>query len=460
MVMTTLYQSFWSDIFGTTLLSPGKGGQLNGKACMSETEQRQNIMSLAAKEYRHNNFAQAELLCRYLLSNYGGHVDALNLLGMVAMKVKRADIAKRYFERALVMQPRSSMLIKNLTSANDLLRESEPASADQDNGRIRYHVIKSWGCGFWSDVNQVLGHLLLAEITKRRPLVLWGSNSLFSESTNDNAFEYFFDVASPVTLQDVTQAGQTYFPPKWNRENITVNDINKWNGPYSRMAGLYYLNCTDTVTVGDFSALVTDLVGWLPKSHPMYGQSITKHYRHLFQRYLHPRARYIHMANNFYLEHLSRYTSLAVHMRGSDKVFECSQLEAMNQAYPGHIDAFLRIYPDARIFLLTDSSTIHKKFCQRYHDHVVSSKCTRTEDEQGVHFLPCASRREIGGEVLIDALIAHQCDYFIGNGHSSVSNAIYHLKDWNTGSAKLLGGCRWYQSNLSLYDRGGEWSYN
>lgn len=42
-------------------------------------------------------------------------------------------------------------------------------------------LIKSWGYGFWSDVEHVIGALLLAEMTGRTPVVHWGGNSYFSD---------------------------------------------------------------------------------------------------------------------------------------------------------------------------------------------------------------------------------------------------------------------------------------
>ncbi|MCR2600326.1 hypothetical protein NSP09_24715, partial [Salmonella enterica] len=57
----------------------------------------------------------------------------------------------------------------------------------------RYLVIKSWGFGFWSDVSQVLGSLLLAEITGRTPVTHWGRNSLFNDGSNRDSFALYFE---------------------------------------------------------------------------------------------------------------------------------------------------------------------------------------------------------------------------------------------------------------------------
>jgi hypothetical protein len=39
------------------------------------------------------------------------------------------------------------------------------------DGHARYLLIKAWGFGFWADLDHVLGALLLADLTRRVPVV-------------------------------------------------------------------------------------------------------------------------------------------------------------------------------------------------------------------------------------------------------------------------------------------------
>lgn len=41
-------------------------------------------------------------------------------------------------------------------------------------------------------------------------------------------------------------------------------------------------------------------------------------------------------------------------------------------------------------------------------------------------------------EVIKDTYLAAQCDFFIGNGYSSLSNTVLRLKDWPETNIKLL----------------------
>ena len=77
------------------------------------------------------------------------------------------------------------------------------------------NAIKSWGFGFWPNVSQVLGALLLAEATGRVPLVHWGRNSLFGDGSARDAFGHYFEPVSNVTLEDLaTIPDANCFPPK------------------------------------------------------------------------------------------------------------------------------------------------------------------------------------------------------------------------------------------------------
>src|SRR5215213_4962540 len=72
-------------------------------------------------------------------------------------------------------------------------RVGAPRGNDLTTDRARFLLIKSWGKGFWSDVDHVLGALLAAEMTRRTPIVHWGDNCLFTAPGVDNAWAQFFE---------------------------------------------------------------------------------------------------------------------------------------------------------------------------------------------------------------------------------------------------------------------------
>src|SRR5439155_9625215 len=123
---------------------------------------------------------------------------------------------------------------------------------------------------------------------------------------------------------------------------------------------------------------VVSVLPWTPKSHPLHGRSIDDAYRHLVGKYLRLRPHLAEAVDRFYAEHLAGRPSLAVHARGTDKMFEQSTLGKVNAAYPPLIEHYLERFPEARILLLTDDETIASEYRQRYGERLVLTPSTRT----------------------------------------------------------------------------------
>ncbi|MGA1709267.1 MAG: hypothetical protein ACO4CI_11335, partial [Phycisphaerales bacterium] len=57
----------------------------------------------------------------------------------------------------------------------------------------------------------------------------------------------------------------------------------------------------------------------------------------------------------------------------------------------------------------------------------------------------------LGREVLVDALVAARCEWFIGNGQSNVAAMIECLKDWPAGRCTLVRPSLFARPNLFLH---------
>jgi hypothetical protein len=158
-------------------------------------------LTFAEQALAEGNLAVCEIVCRDILDVAPQNSTALNLLGVVAANVGAIDHSTAYFEAALSAEPNNERIRKNF----NFLKNS-PRHQKNENLSSKYLVIKSWGFGFWSDVSQVIGSLLLAEITGRIPVTHWGKNSLFSNGSNRDSFKGYFNPASNVTLVSVLGA--------------------------------------------------------------------------------------------------------------------------------------------------------------------------------------------------------------------------------------------------------------
>lgn len=315
----------------------------------------------------------------------------------------------------------------------------------------RYLLIRAWGCGFWSDVDHLLGQLLLAEITGRTPVVHWGENSLYGGTRSEDAWRYFFESISDVKAVDLPWANALVYPPKWNADNATGPDLNQWEGEFSRQSAVLFLCRCETIVVSDFHTQVRQLAAWVPASHPLSGRDPDAIYRYLIAKYLHPRPDLLAEVDRFISERFAGRPYVAVHLRGLDKGSECHDLAAENAALLARVGALRKQQPGLGIFVLTDDLALLAEARRQFGDQVVVSDCTRSNGTQGVHFQSAKDdQRRLGVEVLQDALIASRAAAFVGLGSSNVGAMIAYLGNWQPGAFSLQGRSLHQQFNLML----------
>lgn len=415
---------------------------------MNDPEQ---FLQSAIAQYNRGNIPQTEALCRYLVSMGECLPATYNLLGMVSMSAGLPEHAAKYFQRALKQQASHKAAKKNLRLAKKAIKQK--TAAHSRRASEKFLLIKSWGCGFWADIDHVLGQLLLAEMTSRAPVVFWGTNSRYHDAVSENAFDLYFDPVSDFSLENIASENFSYFPPKWNKDNINIPEKDKWEGQYSRVAGLFSLAREEDVIVSDFHTYVNDLIPWLSKSSPLSGMETQQVYRHLFKKYFHLKPDIQQEIDQYAEKYFKAKNVLAVHVRGSDKITESSELYSINQQYEAHIKNFLDKDQEMAVFLLTDSVGILEEYKQKYGERLLYSDCFRTESEVGIHFHDQDNRRRLGIEILKDTYLAAMCDSFIGYGGTNVSTTVLHLKDWKKNNYVLLGTNSLVQPHLFLHNR-------
>lgn len=296
----------------------------------------------------------------------------------------------------------------------------------------RFLLIKSWGCGFWSDVDHVMGQLLAAEITNRIPVIYWGPNSLYSESFKSNAFDLYFEPISNYTIHDLMNPEYTFYPPIWKYNNLLVEDLDKVAWTYRNLGEM--ISSDANVVVSDVHYFVRPILNFVPKDHWAYGMTAHQIYRCLFDKYIRLKPDISDEINEFYNENLKgHYPLLGVHIRGGDKVREVENLSRLNKQYHIEINRFIKKYDVKKILLLTDCEAILQDFQKRYKDMVVFTDCRRgaaNDVKNAPHLQDYTLKRRKGIEIIKDTYLATKCDLFIGNGYSNVSYTVKRLKDW------------------------------
>jgi protein O-GlcNAc transferase len=407
-------------------------------------DNQEEWLAVALRTLEAGNLAASEIVCREILDMDPRNTTALNALGLIACRVGALEHAASYFTEAVRSDPTNTKARSNL----DLLAHTA-RSQERGNSTQRYLVIKSWGSGFWSDVSHVLGALLLAEITERIPVVHWGKNSLFSEGSDEDAFRFYFQPASNVTLADLASLKQpTFFPPKWNAANLAQDNIMKWNGPWSRMAALFFLARSETIAVSDFYIGAVNVASWIPGWHPLHGRTLDEIYRYLVDKFLHPQSAVQTAAEHFVCSRLNSGPFVAIHIRGSDKMAENQSARAVHR---DSLSALNTIDPTWPIFLLTDDARWKAQFEAMYGKRVHTTNCQRTNSSTGVHFLPSIDRVKAGQEVMIDTYVALRANRFIGDGKSNVSAMVSLMKEWQPGDCTLFLDSLLRERNIILY---------
>ncbi len=269
----------------------------------------------------------------------------------------------------------------------------------------KFLLINTTGDGFWYDMHHTLSNLLLAEMTQRIPVIYWGSKSMYSNEETSNAFEQYFFPVSKYSMDKLM-------------ENINQN--------------------TD-IQVADRCTDVECIMCRMDEDCPYFGLNSGQIYRLMLKKYIKLRPEVEKEISTFYDENMAGKTIVAVHIRGSDKILEVSHLHDLNNLYPAKINTYLKESPDAYIFLMTDCKDILAEYKGVYGDRVINTDCKRVlKNGVGVHFQEYENNKHKGIEIIKDTWLAAKCDYFIGNGFSNVSKAVYELKDWQNKNVTLL----------------------
>jgi protein O-GlcNAc transferase len=387
---------------------------------------------------------------QYLLQKIGDKAASnpylLNAWGLIAYQLGCHKDAINYFNLAKSQNPKwpaPDENLKKLSISSKILSEQN---------REKFILIKSWGYGFWSDVSHVLGQLLIAEITGRTPVIHWGGNSLYSIDPSQNAFNLYFEPISNKTIDDIQSEKFSFWPPKWNIQNIRIDNLNKFSGPFSKVSGLYFLSRQEDVVVSDFWTPVFLILPWIPKNNYLHGVVIDEVFLYLINKYLLLKQEIQQKIEKYYGENLAGNRFIAAHIRGSDKGLETSNLDEINSLYKSIIDKKLLEGNFDHLFLMTDDDRILHQFKGYYGNKLKYTQSTRTSGSIGLHYIKQNDKYEIGIEVIVDTYLASKAHVFIGNGTSNPSLIISCLKKWQPDHLYLLGNNHFHNPKEFLFE--------
>lgn len=314
----------------------------------------------------------------------------------------------------------------------------------------RFLLIKALGCSIWADVDHVMCQIFAAELTNRIPVVYWGMESMYSGSMSTNAYELFFEPISEYELDDIVKKEYTYYPATWKYENVAAEDTDRQKMIGRDLKSLMESNAN--VVISDIYYPMRALLPWVKNGHWAYGKTPCQIYRQLYEERLKLRPeikREIDKFMNTNPDFRDERPVIGIHVRGDAIVNEVAQIYDLNELYKPYIWQFIVRYNIRHLFLITDSNKVVKQYKKLYgiNEMLISSDSKKTKFERRIPtcLLDYPNKRHKGVElvkdtieIIKDAYLAAQCDFFIGNGYSSLSNAVLRLKNWPETNIKLL----------------------
>jgi hypothetical protein len=394
------------------------------------------------------NIGMADALYRGLLQQGAATADVWSGLALIARIIKEEQTAARFATLALQVQPNHPQS-KNTLAACKGAAPSLDQKSTPDN---RYLLIRAWNAGFWSDVDHVLGCLMLASLTNRTPIIHWGPDSRYGGSEIINAWNHFFEPVAALSAHDIASPDLACYPPKWNHTNIAGPSINRFNGKHSRTSCLSLINRPEPIVVADFFTSLAGILLYLRPGHPHFGQHPAAVYRALLSTIVRPQAAHRAAAADFAIQHFTRRPILAVHVRGTDKVEEDPTANDFNHRLAAMADDALSSGRVQSVFLLTDTAAAQAGWKKHFKDALVCPPSQVIDGTLGLHFATGLDPIALGREVLIDSLIASHADQFAGLASSNVARMIGFLKDWPPGALSLIGQDVLNLPNMSIFD--------
>lgn len=306
-------------------------------------------MNDTGQRYEHARFLDAETLwekaqeawwslnpalafhfCQAAIARGLDTAEAYGLLGSIAIQVGRYDAAQAYLQAAVARTP------------------------DAGPTGDRYLVILPWGCGFWGEVDHVLGQLAIADITGRKPIVYWGKHRFFQTAGVENAWDAYLQPVSSATIADAERHRATATPPLWETRSLRGPQENESSDLTRRTSSLLLLTARESVAVADCYSRLVDILPWAPAGHRLFGKTLEEAYRDLFRRYVRLEPGLAKRVQQQAAALLQRQPVLAVHYRAqaSIKTHESAEGVALTASdYVPSVDRFLADHPRGSVFL-------------------------------------------------------------------------------------------------------------
>ena len=287
----------------------------------------------------------------------------------------------------------------------------------------RYIVIQAFPEGMVAVIRHTIHGLLLAEITGRKPVILWNSRFLYHNDRGKitrNGFLYYFQENDLSDARCLRSPELTFAPACWTHNNIESDYINTYRSNEDRESHVpltpqEILSSNEDVIVYTHYQHLIDLIPLIPAGSDHFGFSANQVANRIYKKYFRLNDHIVNILQKKQDEAFVDRRVLGIHCRGSDKISEYPI--ATPRAYRAVLKKTFQVLPN--IFLATDSQQYFLQF-KKWYPELQAIDCERSINNQGIHF-SSTDVQKAGADFLLDAYLLSKCDYHFGNVGSHMS---------------------------------------
>ena len=411
---------------------------------------RRFLLSFARERLRSKNWYFADLALQVCQSRYGSDPTPDNLQALLAYNLGLYENALVFVNRALEKDDTYVKAVENKEIIQREIKSQESKRDETFSNDSKYLLIHAWGSGLGFDLLHLLQYLMLAEMTKRTPVVYWGNNSLYSDNESDCFVDYFQPI-NDLTIETINSENIKIFPDYWNEQDLNIYlRRTKWRNTHNdqsyKITSIDYLNKEETIVVSGEFTNIKSMLPWLHKGSSYYGVDVITIYKSLVKKYIKPKDEFNNNVNKILKDKFNNADFIAIHLRGTDKAKE-KQSSDISNINDNLIERISGLDSSLPIFLMTDDTRQLERMVKLFGDRLVSLEVTRSQnDNVGVHY-ESSDKKQIATEVITDVLVAAKAKYFFGCGFSYLACIVSYLATENQTSTLLP-----YDINTRFYD--------
>ncbi|MEM6838548.1 MAG: nodulation protein NodZ [Cyanobacteria bacterium P01_C01_bin.120] len=296
---------------------------------------------------------------------------------------------------------------------------NELSSAAITNNKIV--VCLSRKVGFFALFFQILGHIYQADKEGAIPVVFFGSNCLYwskdgYDGRQGNAWEYYFEPVTSLRIEHIFNEPierlrhASIF--EYSKADITHNPPEEYTG-----------DTRGSILVPD-NVKVTNCWAEFDPGQQEIHEERRSIFRSLIDRYIRITPNIEAKIERFYQHEFVGKKLIGVHMRGTERSVEVTgwygKPHLDEQTYMREVDMALKKFPDAQIFLATDTQNTVDIFKARYKERLLTYDAQRSDEGNSPHLQ--FGGAVLGEQVLIESIMLSRTDFLI-HGISNVAFA-------------------------------------